>query len=54
MKVNELIKNLQESVNENAEVGDWQVYMNPDCEGDGIVDYIHINNAFKYVDLETD
>lgn len=54
MKVNELIKLLQESVEEDFEVGEYDV--NIDICGDAYAELstIHISNSFKYVDLESE
>ena len=54
MKVNELIKLLQESVEQNSEVGEYDVYL--DIHGSGSTDLntIHINSAFSCLDLESE
>lgn len=53
MKVNELIKLLQESVEENPEVGEYDVYMNVDYDEA----YAQIKSMYMhkgFVDLESE
>lgn len=54
MKVNELIKLLQESVEENPEVGEYDVNIYFDEVGYSKLNTIHIDSAFKYLELESE